>query len=275
MIRSLSNQDEGMYIVIEGDEGAGKTEQAHLLVEALKLRGIRVQYVREPGGDPFAEELREMLKHSPHPIDPMAEVFGFSTARANMLAKVVRPMLDAGTWVVSDRSYTSTIALQGYGHGLRDDARFVNMFTSSGIPGDPRHIFTQLVMCAIVAAQPHIEFILDIPLDIALERGHARDALENRVVADRYEDAGLEFRRRVNDGYRNLARFNGSYRGIDGNRDRQSVHAEIMQGIVWLIAWGAGITLEDDQYVISRAATDAQQSKKALSTIHQLTKDLS
>ena len=107
----------GRFITLEGGEGAGKTTQSARLVEALAQRDHRSLRTREPGGAPGAELLRGILLGGSIDWSPQAETLLHFAARAEHVAKTIRPALDAGTWVVCDRFYDSTLAYQGYGQG--------------------------------------------------------------------------------------------------------------------------------------------------------------
>ena len=111
----------GYFIAFEGGEGAGKSTQARLLAEALRARGIDVLLTREPGGTPGAEAIRALL------LDPPGDGWGaeaeallFAAARADHVARAIRPALAAGRWVISDRFLDSSRAYQGGGGGLSD-----------------------------------------------------------------------------------------------------------------------------------------------------------
>jgi dTMP kinase len=112
----------GRFVVFEGGEGAGKSTQARLLAEALRERGIEVLLTREPGGTPGAEAIRELLLHPPGNGWPAsAEALLFAAARADHVAQAIRPALDAGHWVISDRFLDSSRAYQGGGGGVPDE----------------------------------------------------------------------------------------------------------------------------------------------------------
>ena len=106
-----------MFITLEGGEGAGKTTQARLLAEALQASGRAVLRTREPGGAPGAEALRGLLLSGEHDWSPQAEVLLHFAARAEHVARTIRPALQAGRVVVCDRFADSTMAYQGYGQG--------------------------------------------------------------------------------------------------------------------------------------------------------------
>ncbi len=186
----------GYYLVLEGDEGAGKTTQLELLKKRLKKAGIKTEIVREPGGDPVAEQLRDILKHSEHPIAPLAEMYGFCMARANMLEHVVRPKLDQGVWVLGDRNYLSTLIYQGEARGVNSKRYFRRVIGQLS----SREVFEIIVTSATASAKPDLTFILDISMDTSAKRQGLRGD-----KPDRFEREGQEFRRRVNEGYRRLA----------------------------------------------------------------------
>jgi dTMP kinase len=111
----------GRFVVFEGGEGAGKSTQARLLAEALRSRGLEVLLTREPGGTPGGEAIRELLLDPPGKGWPAAaEALLFAAARANHVAQAIRPALEAGSWVISDRFVDSSRAYQGGGGGLAD-----------------------------------------------------------------------------------------------------------------------------------------------------------
>src|SRR5580704_2117532 len=105
----------GRFITLEGGEGAGKTTQATRLCQALETAGIAAIRTREPGGSPGAELLRGILLGGTVDWSPRAETLLHFAARAEHVAKTIQPALDAGTWVICDRFFDSTLAYQGYG----------------------------------------------------------------------------------------------------------------------------------------------------------------
>ncbi len=207
----------GKYIVVEGDEGSGKGEQTARLASWLEAQGIAVAVVREPGGDPVAEELRKILKHSSHPIVPLAELFGFLMARAQVLELKVQPLLDAGTWVLSDRSTLSTFVYQGEMRGLLDSQ------TKSG--------FVAACQLAQTAAEPDLTLVLDVSLAQSKQRIAGRGK-----ATDRFESVGDAARTAINDGYRRWARTRRLTKLVDGTGTREEVEAKIRAHIEPLIA---------------------------------------
>ncbi len=171
----------GKYIVIEGLEGCGKTTQAELLYNYLKEKNIPCHLGREPGGIKAAEGMREILKHNPNDISPRGELFGFEFSRTEFFDKIVIPKLDEGITIISDRSGYSTIAYQGYGGNIKIYwIELMNNIATRGI-------------------KPDIAFIIDIDL----EKG-----LEKEVVKDRFSNKGLEYHKRVRNGYLDIVKLN-------------------------------------------------------------------
>lgn len=115
--------DLGRFIAFEGGEGTGKSTQARLLADELRARGIAVILTREPGGTPGAEAIRELLLDPPgEGWGPRAEALLFAAARADHVARLIRPALEAGTWVICDRFLDSSRAYQGVAGALGDAA---------------------------------------------------------------------------------------------------------------------------------------------------------
>jgi dTMP kinase len=175
----------GLLVTFEGGEGVGKTTQTQLLIERLTSAGHPVVGLREPGGTPLGDYLREWLKASDRPLTPEAELFLFTAARAELVRTQVQPALDDGKIMVLDRYADSTTAYQGYGRRLPLAlVRSANALATGGL-------------------QPDLVVLLDAPPRVALERTLARAGEE----ADRrFEDADLAFHRRVRAGFKRLAR---------------------------------------------------------------------
>ena len=108
-----------LFLSFEGGEGVGKSAQAARLAETLRARGRQVLLTREPGGTPLAERIRDVLLHTQEvALSPEAQALLFSAARAQHVRDVIRPALAAGSIVLADRFFDSTLAYQGYGAGL-------------------------------------------------------------------------------------------------------------------------------------------------------------
>jgi dTMP kinase len=126
-----------MLVTIEGLDGAGKTTLAAGLLQALKARGVAAELLREPGGVELSESLRSLVKDPALAVDPRAEALIYAAARAQLVAERLRPLLDAGRWVLLDRFVDSSLAYQGAGRGLGIAAvRAINEFATAGVAPD-------------------------------------------------------------------------------------------------------------------------------------------
>lgn len=131
------------YLALEGGDGSGKTTVASALEARLKARGDRVVVVREPGGTELGEKVRDIVLDSDH-VDRWAEVFLFAAQRAQLARDVVSPALESGAWVITDRSYYSSIAYQGRARGLGEaTVRQINEIGLEGVV--PTHVFVLVV----------------------------------------------------------------------------------------------------------------------------------
>jgi dTMP kinase len=127
----------GRLITIEGLDGAGKTTLATGLVTELKERGLDVELLREPGGVPAAERIRDLVKDPELRIQPRAEALLYAAARAQLVEEAVEPRLEAGTWILLDRFVDSSLAYQGGGRGLGvEEVRAVNEFATRRLTPD-------------------------------------------------------------------------------------------------------------------------------------------
>jgi len=203
----------GVFITFEGPEGAGKTLQAKRLADSLASVHGAVRLTREPGGTRLGEQVRSLVLAEGDPqIDPVAEALLFNAARAQLVAEVIKPALEAGEIVVCDRFADSTLAYQGYGAGLGlTDLRAIADVATMGLVPD-----------------------LTILLDIAPELGLARKSAESR---NRFEAAfDLEFHRRVRAGFLDLAESDpGRWAVIDASREPGDVYADVYGAVA---SWG-------------------------------------
>lgn len=175
----------GRFITLEGGEGAGKSTQVGRLAGWLMARGIAVETTREPGGVPGAEAIRDLIvKGSIERWDAMAEALLMTAARRMHVEQRIRPALEAGHWVICDRFSDSTMAYQGYAHGLG------------------REPVEQLQQIAIGGMKPELTLILDLPVEDGLARAHAR----GEAGEDRFERMDMDFHRRLRDGFLDIAR---------------------------------------------------------------------
>ena len=174
----------GRFITFEGGEGAGKSTQLKRLVTRLEAAGRDVVATREPGGSPGAESIRELvLKGSADRWSPVTETLLMYAARRDHIERVIRPALAHGAWVVCDRFADSTRAYQGAAGGT-DPALIAALET---------HILEM--------TRPDLTLIFDLPVDVGLQRAHARAGSEMR-----FESKGLAFHERLREGFLAIAR---------------------------------------------------------------------
>jgi dTMP kinase len=171
-----------MFITLEGPEGSGKTSHLPHLVEYLREKGYTIFPTREPGGTSIGEQIREVLHSLKNTeMNPRAETLLYQAARAQFVEEVVRPRLALGEIVLSDRYADSTIAYQGYGH--QQDLEQVRALVSYATGG--------LV--------PNLSVLLDVDVEVGLERGVKRRAKGGEW--NRLDAYTLEFHQRVRKGY--------------------------------------------------------------------------
>ena len=197
-----------MFISLEGVDGSGKSTQASMLAEALRERGHEVIHVREPGGTPLGEDVREIVL-GPDAMSPWAEAFLFAAARAQLVADVVEPAIAAGTWVVADRFIDSSLAYQGAARGL--GITEVAAINAHGIGG----------------SMPDLTIILDIPPGAAVDRRAGRRSV------DRIEGEGEALQESVAEGYREVARrYPDRVHLVSAAGTLEDVHARVMAAVV-------------------------------------------
>lgn len=189
-----------MFIALEGIDRSGKTTQAELLARAL---GADAMLVREPGGTEAAERIRDVLGDPDLELDPIAELILFGAARADLVARVIRPAIEADRDVVCDRFADSTIAYQGVGRGLgAERVEELNRLATDGL-------------------EPDLTVLLRIEPELAARRGGLGD--------DRFEREGIEFQRAVARAYDEIAEHHPERVAvIDAARDVDAVHADVI-----------------------------------------------
>lgn len=202
----------GRFIVLEGIDGSGKTTQIELLRDWLPTSGLmpdgaRLLVTREPGGTLLGRELRRLLLEERGELTPVprAELLMMKAARAQHVEQVIRPALDRGDWVLSDRFTGSTVAYQGYGRGVSLD------------------LIRQLQDVATGALRPDLVLWLDLPADVALKRLAGSQQ-------DRIDEEGKQFLERVADGYMRQWQDNSStekWLWLCANRSQESLQVEL------------------------------------------------
>ena len=205
----------GRFITLEGGEGVGKSTQLSRLAEALRARGLEVVETREPGGSPGAEAIRRLLlEGDADRWTPEAEALLFAAARADHVARTIRPALERGAWVLSDRFVDSSLAYQGVAGGIGADAiRTLHAIGSGGY-------------------LPDRTVLLELPPEAVAARLRVRDA----GGSDRIGGRGEDFHTRVAAGFAALAEEDPHrFRRIDASGSAEAVTERILAAVADLL----------------------------------------
>jgi dTMP kinase len=200
----------GAFITFEGSEGCGKSTQARRLASRFEQNGRQVLITREPGGTAIGEKIRDLLQFAPESFAMTAEteLLLFEASRSQLVREVIRPALEQGTIVISDRFFDSTTVYQGVARKLEPD------------------IVAALNDFAAGSDRPDLTIILDVDVDTARTRMLRR--VRPAVALDRMEQEPLEFYERVSQGYRELARREPArIRLLDGTQSPDEIENEI------------------------------------------------
>ncbi len=196
-----------MLISFEGIDFCGKSTQIDLLKDYLIEQGKKVEIIREPGGTALSEKIRTILLDNKNEKMLMeTELFLFSASRAQLVREKIRPYLEKGFYVISDRFHDSSTAYQGYGRGI------------------PVDVIDGVHKLAIRDTVPDITFFIDIPVGIANERKKKK----SKGKLDRIELADMEFYTRVRNGYLETAKNESRFKVIDGTQSIQNIHNHII-----------------------------------------------
>ena len=202
-----------MFITFEGIDFCGKSTQAELLKKYYQNQNKKVEIIREPGGTQISEMVRSILLDKKHYHMVMeTEIFLFSAARAQLVREKIRPYLNQGICVISDRFHDSTTAYQGFGRGI--DIESVNRVNN----------------LAIGETIPDITFFIDITVEEANKR---KKQMQN-FDPDRIEVSDSQFYERVRAGYLFLADQNHRIKVIDGMRSIEEIYKDILEEIGFL-----------------------------------------
>ena len=193
------------FITVEGTEGVGKTTNINFIKSWLRQNEIKFVATREPGGTPLAEEIRDLLlKPRDELVVSSAELLLMFAGRAQPLNKVILPALQADTWVLCDRFTDATYTYQGFGRQMSSE------------------LIVQLENIVQGDIRPDLTLLLDIPVEIGLERAN------DRGDPDRFEQEQQDFFNRVRAGYLSLANENSDrYVVIDASQELQGVQTDI------------------------------------------------
>ncbi len=199
----------GLFLVLEGTEGAGKSTQVGLMLDWFAELGIPHRTAREPGGTPVGEAIRHvLLEMREMEVPAETELFLMLGARAAFVRELVEPLTASGTLFLADRFDYSTFAYQGFGRGLDlEQVKRINWFATGGLT-------------------PDLYLVLDLPAD----EGVARQQAEGKDP-DRIERAGSDFLSRVRDGYRSLVEDDPGAELIDARGTPQEVQGRIRDAL--------------------------------------------
>lgn len=194
----------GLFITFEGTDGCGKTTQIEMLKDYFEKQGRTVLLTREPGAKGLGTKLREILLNYDGEVSPVCESFLFLADRAQHVDTIIKPAVARGEIVLCDRHTDSTVAYQGYGRELDiEQIKMLNNIATSGL-------------------KPDLTFIFDIDIDTAQKR-----VGKNK---DRMESAGIEFFKRVRNGYLEIAKQEPErVKVLDGSKSIETIHNELLE----------------------------------------------
>ena len=196
-----------MFISFEGIDFSGKSTQIELFKDYLVEHNKKVEILREPGGTEISEKIRQvLLDNKNNELFAEAELLMFSASRAQLVREKIRPYLEKGIYVISDRYHDSSTAYQGYGRGI------------------PIETVKQIHQLAIGDTIPDLTFFIDIPVGIANERRKKK----SKGKLDRIELADTEFYNRVRTGYLEIAKQEERFKVIDGTQTIETIQNQII-----------------------------------------------
>jgi dTMP kinase len=200
-----------MFITFEGIDFCGKSTQVELLHNYLINKGKKVLLIREPGGTEISEKIRDiLLDKKNYKMTIESEILLFSASRAQLVREKIRPFLDEGYYVISDRFHDSTTAYQGYGRGI------------------PIESVMHINRVAIENTVPDITFFIDIPVSVSVNRKN----LKHHNELDRIEISKDHFYERVRSGYLQTALHEKRFRVIDGTLNIAEIHNIITSELI-------------------------------------------
>lgn len=193
----------GRFITLEGIDGAGKSTHLGFIRDWLAAHDIAAEFTREPGGTPLGEQVRALLLAVDTQVSLEAETLLMFASRQQLVSSLIRPALQAGRWVVSDRFTDSTFAFQGGGRG---------------VPAERIAILENWVQQGL---QPDLTLLFDVPLDVASQR------MAGSRQLDRFEQEQADFHQRVRDAYLQRAEQDPRFRVLDATRSIAQLQQDI------------------------------------------------
>lgn len=194
----------GLFITLEGADGCGKTTQLNLLKEYLTSKGYEIVVTREPGGKGLGEKLREILLNYDGEVSDRCEAFLYLADRAQNIDTIIKPAINSGKIVLCDRHTDSSVAYQGYGREQNIDN--INMLNELAVNG----------------VHPDLTIVFDIDTETSMARVGAEK--------DRLESAGIEFHKRVRNGYLEIAKKNSQrIKVVDASQTIEDVQRDVIK----------------------------------------------
>lgn len=200
----------GLFISLEGIEGAGKSTLIQKMIAYFEAAGKEVLLTREPGGSELGQKLRSIILNAEEKICPAAELFLFLADRAEHVESSIKPALAQEKVVLCDRFIDSTVAYQGYGRGM--DVKQLQMLNERAAGG----------------LKPDLTIILDLDPEIGLARANARNKAENLTVKEgRFEAEALEFHQKIRAGFLALSKEEKRFFVVDAKQNAEAVFADV------------------------------------------------
>lgn len=200
----------GKFITFEGIDGSGKSTQLRLIANDLRFRGLSVLTTQEPGGTPLGRKLRETFLETDENVDPLAELLLFAADRAQHVNFLIKPAINEGKIVISDRYADATYAYQGAGRGF------------------PETTIRQVIKLATDGLKPDLTLFFDLPVEIALTRTNIRS--DSGEQKNRMDKEKADFYERVRASYLELAaKESKRFRVINADRSIEEIHTEALQ----------------------------------------------
>lgn len=202
--------EKGLFITLEGADGCGKTTQLNLLKEYLTSSGYEIVVTREPGGKGLGEKLREILLNYDGEVSDRCEAFLYLADRAQNIDTIIKPAINSGKIVLCDRHTDSSVAYQGYGREQNIDN--INMLNELAVNG----------------VHPDLTIVFDIDTETSMARVGAEK--------DRLESAGIEFHKRVRNGYLEIAKKNPQrIKVVDASQTIEDVQRDVIKIVEWVL----------------------------------------
>lgn len=206
----MTNKQTGKFITIEGTEGVGKSTNIAFIKSWFEGKNISLLHTREPGGTPFAEEIRELLlSQREEAVDAKSELLLMYAARAQHVSQKIKPALEQGQWVLCDRFSDASFAYQGAGRAL-------------GL-----NKLSELDQWVLEGFKPDLTILLDLPVEVGLSRAQERGPI------DRFEEEKVEFFEQVRNGYLQIAQQEPErVKIVDARGSLEEVQQQIEQVLI-------------------------------------------